>query len=138
MTKIIQCLILSILFKLLATTSEGLSRSCSNMDSCMEMHLNRTYLRNGLKRRCTLDNLPNLNHPKAKITFSHLPKTGGTSVRTVLRTFAKDRIQAMGHEHFVLAALEQPHNIFITMLREPTSRAISFYTYANGRRGLHR
>lgn len=37
----------------------------------------------------------------------------------------------MVHEHFVVAALEEPNNLFATMLREPVSRAISFYAYVN-------
>jgi hypothetical protein len=102
--------------------------SCSDAETCMKVHLQNPALLVMMNQRCKFDDIAGDGR---RITFSHLPKTGGSSVRDFLRAYARSRTRPQGHENFVVSALDEPKNIFATMLREPVSRAISFYSYAN-------
>jgi len=131
---IISCL----LIKLDCVGSEGVhgerkettaSLTCDSIYSCMDLHLNNSELVRMLNMRCDMEAYALKQNKTRRITFTHLPKTGGTSVKQLLRFAVNKRIRSIGHEHFLQALRAEPNNLFATLLREPVSRAISFYAY---------
>lgn len=103
---------------------------CHDSPSCLAVHLKSSVLVNMINSRCNLDKLTVNFNSTRRITFTHLPKTGGSSLHVDLAALAgKKRMQFSGHDHFLQTFHDSPDNIFVTMLREPVSRAISYYTY---------
>lgn len=71
-----------------------------------------------------------LNLQNRKVVFTHVPKSAGTSVKTVLKTW--DRFYSKGHVHFNLTDLEFNHGaLHFTIIRKPSSRAASLFSYIN-------
>jgi hypothetical protein len=114
------------------------SMVCRDMISCLEVHLQNPELLRLLSGRCKLGELSDRQPATRRITFSHLPKAGGSSINLFLNKYAQDRVRLAVHEHFLLSAQAEPDNIFVTMMREPVSRALSFYCYVNDRAHLHK
>ena len=104
---------------------------CVDLETCLSVHLNSSELKQLIDQRCALGNWSSKESHNRRITFSHLPKTGGSSVRTFFDKHMKHRMHRMEHEHFILSGHAEPKNIFVTMLREPVSRALSFYNYVH-------
>jgi len=105
---------------------------CHDLTSCLDLHLNSPVMINMVKSRCNLEaSWKNSSSSSSRhITFTHLPKTGGSSLEVELAALAgKQRLQYAGHDHFLQTFHSSPSNIFVTMLREPVSRAISYHTY---------
>ena len=143
-------------------------RGCNDFDSCLELHLQSESFQTLLHWRCDIDQIldkmcsetisdvdqaktPRL---KRRVEFTHLPKTGGSSVRDFLkkkfgfqathrtRCIGNNTVctykKKMGHEHYLNIALqESKDDIFATMLRDPITRALSFYGYVNQLESLH-
>jgi hypothetical protein len=114
--------------------------SCQDWDSCLHAHLSNPRLLEMLARRCAFHNISQAVASKRRITFTHVPKAGGSSVRYFLHQKV-DRMRVrtgIVHEHLLASAAAEPDNLFITMLREPLALSISFYTYVNEQRFLSR
>ena len=111
---------------------------CSDLASCAEFHLNNTVLNDMLSRRCDVGKYSAKMSSKArKVTFIHLPKAGGSSVRKFLADHVRTRLRKVRHEHYLVAASESPKNLLSVMMREPVSRAMSFYSYVRDMPKLH-
>jgi hypothetical protein len=98
--------------------------------------MNNPGLTAALRDRCSIGNITNLNLHLRNLTFTHIPKCGGSSLRFLLNKHFKARFQPkranMGpHVPFFLSQKQHPRNIFFTVMREPTSLAISLYNYIN-------
>lgn len=129
-----QCRWFAVLLVLVCFTlgrTEDSMTTCRDADSCMAIHTNQTTLVQMLKHRCQFDN--HGTPGKRRITFTHIPKAGGSSIRDFFTTNAKDRIRPIAHENFYISYHEEPNNIFVTRIREPIARAISFHAYVNER-----
>ena len=112
--------------------SAKLARSrCLDEVSCMNVHLNNAILNNLLVNRCNVSTSLGQH-----ITFTHFPKTGGSTITAVLRKFAYARYVVRPHEPYFISAARDPNTMFITILRDPMSRAISLFNYINARRKL--
>jgi hypothetical protein len=115
--------------------------SCNTPDECFKLHTSSLGLASALKDRCSIGNKTNLH--ERNLTFTHIPKCGGSSLRYLLNKHFKSRFQRfrigtnMGpHVPFFLSQKQFPRNIFFTVLREPSALAISLYNYVNMRKSL--
>ena len=108
---------------------------CNSDDSCMQLHLNNTHLHALLRERCASSVTRPFNET-TRISFIHIPKTGGSSITAIIKKFAFERIKVQAHEPFYIAHQREPNNLFITMLRDPIARAVSLFNYINSRKKL--
>lgn len=104
---------------------------CTVGASCMAAHLSSRYLKNMLSQRCKIGEQVRNTSPYSKIVFTHVPKSGGSSVKEYLSRHAPGRLRSGQHEHFLVSATGEPDAILTTILRDPVAKAISFYSYVN-------
>jgi hypothetical protein len=125
------CLLSLLSVFLLAQLEQDGLPACSDQKTCLAVHLNNTVLADMLHARCNFESTASSTR---RITFTHIPKAGGSSVRDYLEKSAKERTRLVSHENIYISMHDEPDNIFITRLREPVSKAISFYKYVNGQK----
>jgi hypothetical protein len=114
-----------------STTDSTGPPPCLDAESCMSLHLHNDQIEKMISQRCKLG-LHTKSMPRfTKITLTHIPKSGGTSVKEYLNRCAPGRLRKGEHEHFAAAAASEPENIMVTIFREPLAKAISFYSYVN-------
>jgi hypothetical protein len=113
-----------------ALRSQYPSKREINGTATMELHLSNPELLHLLSGRCGKNKRTIAASPYQTISFTHIPKAGGTSVINYLHRYAPGRLRKGDHEHFLSAASAEPDSLFVTLLREPVSQAISFYSYA--------
>lgn len=119
--------------------SQRIAMACKDAESCFKMHTKNPTLSLILRDRCSIGNISGL--ATRNLTFTHIAKCGGSSLRHLLNKHFKSRFQRIGpstgpHIPFFLSQKKHPSNIFFTVLREPTSLAISLYNYINMRKTL--
>mmetsp|Transcript_9181 Transcript_9181/g.15472 ORF Transcript_9181/g.15472 Transcript_9181/m.15472 type:complete len:371 (+) Transcript_9181:161-1273(+) len=107
---------------------------CKDDESCFAMHMNNPGFKLVMRDRCNIGNISHL--ATRNLTFTHIPKCGGSSLRHLLRKHFSSRFQRIGpglgpHVPFFLSQKKNPANIFFTVMREPTALAISLYNYVN-------
>lgn len=98
------------------------------------MHFTNPQLLRMLAQRCT--NKDVFMSSSRNISFTHIPKSGGTTVKRIMRDYLPDRYILEFHDPFQVAAKRHPNNLFVTIFREPVERAISLFSYINQRNKL--
>jgi hypothetical protein len=107
---------------------------CNCSRSCEDAHFDNPQLQTIFDQRCVHKDF--FTSSTNNITYTHIPKVGGSSLNQVLRRLFPARFERTLHEPFHLSALKGPSNLFVTALREPRDRAISLYSYINQREKL--
>ena len=108
--------------------------SCETAKTCEDIHMTNEPFQRMLKERCA--HKDSFISSTRNITYTHIPKSGGSTLNQILATFMRERVTIQLHEPFQLSIQRQPDNLYITLLREPVSRAISLYSYINQRKEL--
>jgi hypothetical protein len=129
------CLYVFALFSVISVAhpEPGSSPACFDQQTCLAVHLSNAALSWMLNARCNFEGTASSTR---RITFTHIPKAGGESIRDFLAKIANERTKQVSHENVYTSLHDEPDNILITRLREPVSKAISFYKYVNGRKSL--
>lgn len=118
-------------------TTNSLEPSCNSSESCVNYHLNHNKFAEFLRWRCKMENESRFRTSQLPfVTVTHLPKTGGSSITKILHNVAKTRSK-VAHQHYIISSTQLPQSLFVTIFREPTSRAVSFYCYVNDRKRAH-
>lgn len=108
------------------------------MDSCLALHIDNPIFIKALNQRCEYDNIPNLK--TKSIAFTHLPKVGGTVIKSLLqKSIEKHRFVHREHMPYILtqALFDKSSNFtMITIFRNPIIRALSYYYYITKRQEL--
>ena len=108
--------------------------SCKVAETCENFHMTNEQFQRMLTERCT--HKDSFISSTKNITYTHIPKSGGSTLNQILSTFLSKRFSVHTHEPFHISAQRQPDSLYITVLREPVSRAISLYSYINQRNQL--
>ena len=103
--------------------------TCLDEESCAQLHLNNTPLNLLLEERCKHSAF--FTSASKKLTVTHIPKAGGSSLYGILQKFVPGRFSLDLHEAYYVQIKKHPQNLLIAQFREPASRAISLYNYIN-------
>lgn len=128
---------MTVLRLLLLWSSIGLHilSSCYNLTAAIGIHTSNPALSAMMAQRCNAFDSNYSNALQRRITFTHIPKSGGSSVANFLALVAQNRSHINpAHEHFYFSANSEPNSTFVTLLREPISKAISMYAYISSQR----
>ena len=127
------CFLISIIIFAYVFLCNG-QNSCETAKACENVHMMNEQLLNMLAERCT--HKYNFTSSTKKISLTHIPKSGGSTLNHILTVFMPKRFSKQLHEPFHITAQFEPNNLYITLLREPVGRAISLYNYINQRTKL--
>ena len=124
----------SILLWLSLLAATYCEETCKDFVSCLDVHLNGDIMTTLLKKRqeyIAKFTKAETNPEMRKLSFTHVPKSGGTSVSTFCKKYLKKRYdQPYAHEPYGLADMRSGYkNLFFTVLRHPHDRAVSLYEY---------